>query len=154
MKIAHCTPQDSASLDHPLGQTHDVIHRGCMHIKWNSPLQYCITWHYIIHSECFVHAVATSTTVGLLAQIPWPWWLCPVTEAQGFVCVLYRQGHSCGFEYWLREVEPVLCVYSCLPRAFEKVRQDDRAACFAIEPVVVNITLLSMLICRIGLHSA
>ncbi len=31
-EIGHCAPQDSASLDHPLGQTNHVIHRGCMHI--------------------------------------------------------------------------------------------------------------------------
>ncbi len=31
----HCTPQDSASLDHPLGQTNHVIRRGCTQ---NSPM--------------------------------------------------------------------------------------------------------------------
>ncbi len=37
-EIAHCAPQDSASLHHPLGQTNHVIRRGRMHIKWNSPI--------------------------------------------------------------------------------------------------------------------
>ncbi len=32
LSIAHCAPQDdSASLDHPLGETNHVIRRGCMH---------------------------------------------------------------------------------------------------------------------------
>ncbi len=40
LRIAHCTPLEGASLDHPLGQTNYVIRRarGGMH-KWNSPWQ-------------------------------------------------------------------------------------------------------------------